>query len=91
VENYLRDHPNAVLRVIDSTGRTRWVYETSLNGDTLRGFRVPTMPRQPVAIRLGETREVAAPRFSAVHTLGLVGGILALVGGLALMAPEPVY
>ena len=91
VENYLRAHPNAALRVVDSTGRARWVYDASLNADTLRGLRAPTMPRQPVAISLGETREVAAPRFSAVRTLGLVGGILAVVAGLALMAPDPVY
>jgi hypothetical protein len=91
LENYLRAHPRAALRVVDSTGRARWVYEATLRADTLRGLRAPTMPRQLVTIPLGEVAEVGASRMSPVRTLGFIGGILALGAALALMAPGPTY
>jgi hypothetical protein len=91
IESYLRTHPHAALRVTDSTGRARWVYDASLGADTLRGFRASTMPRQSLTIPVREIRQVAAPRFSPVHTMGFIAAIGALVAGLAIMAPDPVY
>jgi hypothetical protein len=72
-------------------GRRQWIYDAELRSDTLRGFRNTTMPHGPIAVPLIQITEVAAPRFSSTRTLGLVGGLAAVVGVLALMAPEPVY
>lgn len=91
IQEYLRHHPRAALRVADSTGRRQWIYEAELRGDTLRGVRNTSMPRNPIAIPVNQISAVGAPRFSAAHTLGLLGGIAAVAGILALMAPEPVY
>jgi len=60
-------------------------------GDTLRGLRNTTMPRDSIAMPLRHVSEVAAPRFSATRTLGLLGGLAALVGLYALTLPEPVF
>ena len=88
---YLQDHPRAILQVTDTAGRKRWLYDVSLRGDTLHGLRTTTMPREPAAFSLDQIRQVAAPRFSAGRTLGLVGALVSLVGVWALMAPEPQY
>jgi len=79
------------LRVADSTGRSQWIYEAELRGDTLRGLRTSTMPRDSIAVAVIQINEVAAPRFSTTRTLGIVGGLAAVVGIWALMAPQPVY
>jgi len=91
IQDYLRRHPHAALRITDSMGRRQWIYNAELRSDTLRGFRNTTMPRGAIAVPLIQITEVAAPRFSSTRTLGLVGGLAAVVGVLALMAPEPVY
>jgi hypothetical protein len=91
IQAYLQTHPRAPLRVTDSAGRARWVYETALSGDTLRGLRATTMPRQHVAVPVRQITQVSAPRFSILHTLGLVGGILTITAILAFATPGPVY
>src|SRR5512144_1947239 len=78
IQEYLRAHPRAALKVTDSTGQARWVYDASVSADTLRGVRSTTMPRQPVTIPLHEVTGVSATRLSAGRTLGLFGGILAI-------------
>ena len=89
--DYLRAHPHSALRVTDSTGGARWIYDATLDGDTLRGLRASTMPRELVAIPTGRIRSVAAPKFSASRTLGLIGGILAVGAVFALTTPGPTY
>ncbi len=91
IQGYLDRHPHAALRVADSTGRSQWIYEAELRGDTLRGLRTSTMPRDSIAVAVIQINEVAAPRFSTTRTLGIVGGLAAVVGIWALMAPQPVY
>ena len=91
IQEYLARHPRAILRIADSTGRRQWIYDANLRADTLRGLRSTTMPRDSVAIPLRQVSEVAAPRFSATRTLGVLGGLAALVGFYALMLPDPVY
>lgn len=91
IREYLGRHAHAVLRIADSTGRRQWIYDATLRGDTLRGLRTTTMPRDSIAVPLRQVSEVAAPRFSATRTLGVLGGLAALVGFFALMLPEPVY
>ena len=72
-------------------GRSQWIYEAELRGDTLRGLRTSTMPRDSIAVAVIQITEVAAPRFSTTRTLGIVGGLAAVAGIWALMAPQPVY
>ena len=72
-------------------GRSQWIYEAELRGDTLRGLRTSTMPRDSIAVAVTQITKVAAPRFSTTRTLGIVGGLAAVVGIWALMAPQPVY
>ena len=91
IQEYLRAHPRTALRVTDSTGQVRWVYDAFLSADTLRGLRSTTMPRRPVTIPLTELSAVSASRLSAVRTLGLFGGILAVGVVLALSGPGPIY
>ncbi len=91
IQEYLGRHPHAILRVADSTGRRQWIYDANLRGDTLRGLRNPTMPRDSIAMPLRQVSEIAAPRFSATRTLGVLGGLAALVGVYSLLLPEPVY
>ncbi len=50
IQGYLDRHPHAALRVADSTGRSQWIYEAELRGDTLRGLRTSTMPRDSIAV-----------------------------------------
>jgi hypothetical protein len=91
IQEYLARYPHATLRIADSTGRTQWIYDANLRGDTLRGLRSATMPRDSIAMPLRQVSEVAAPRFSATRTFGLVGALAALVGLYALLLPDPVY
>ena len=92
IQAYLSDHPRATLRVTDSTGHKQWIYETRLRGDTLRGQRNASFRWDSIGIALAGKTEVAAPHFSPTRTLGLLGGIAALVGFFALVVqPKPVY
>lgn len=91
IQEYLAHHPKTPIKIVDSTGRSRWIYEASLRGDTLRGLATTTMPRTPIAMDLRQVSQVAAPRFSATRTLGLLGGLAALLALYALALPEPVY
>jgi len=91
VQDYLHRHPHATLRIADSTGRRRWIYDAALQGDTLHGVRNTSLPRDPVAVPFAQLREVSAQRFSTTRTLFLVGAMAALVGLVALMMPDPVY
>lgn len=92
VQAYLSDHDHATLRVADSSGRKQWIYDARLRGDTLRGLRNATVRWDSLAIPLVGVSEVAAPRFSATRTLGLLGGLAAIVGFFALvMEPRTDY
>jgi len=91
VQEYLARYPHAILRITDSTGHGQWIYDAHLRGDTLRGLRNTTMPRDSIAMPLRQVSEIAAPHFSATRTFGLLGGLAALVGIYALLLPEPVY
>lgn len=91
LEEYLRGRTRAALRITDSVGRRRWVYDAIVRGDTLRGSRSQTTPRDSIAVPLNQIREIAVSRYSATRTLGFVGGLVALVGLLALLAPDPTY
>ena len=91
IQEYLASHPHATLRIADSTGRRQWIYDANLRGDTLRGLRTATMPRDSIAMPLRQVSEVAAPRFSATRTFGMFGALAALVGLYALLLPEPVF
>jgi hypothetical protein len=91
IDDYLRAHPHSAMRVTDSTGGARWVYDATFDGDTLRGLRTSTMPRHLVAIPADRIRSVAAPKFSASRTLGLIGAILAVGAVLVLTTPGPTY
>lgn len=79
------------LLVTDSAGHRRWVYAARVEGDTLRGLRGPEPSRERLALPLSQVRAVAAPRFSAVRTAGLVGGLVGVAVVAALLAPDPVY
>jgi hypothetical protein len=91
IEEYLRTHPHATLRVVDSTGHARWFYDAVLRGDTLHGSRQSFLPREEITVPLSQIAEVGAQRFSAGRTGGLAGAVLAVVGVVALSAPKPVY
>ena len=91
IDSYLRTHPRDALRVTDSAGRARWFYSPTLSPDTLRGFRAATMPRLPIAIPVGQITSIAAPKFSASRTLGLIGAAAALGALFVLTAPRPIY
>ena len=91
IQGYLDRHPHAALRIADSVGRSQWIYEAELRGDTLHGLRTSTRPRDSIAVAVIQITEVAAPRFSTTRTLGIVGGVAAVVGIWALIAPQPVY
>ena len=91
VQEYLARYPHAILRITDSTGHGQWIYDAHLRGDTLRGLRNTTMPRDSIAMPLRQVSEIAAPHFSATRTFGLLGGLAALVGVYALLLPGPVY
>jgi hypothetical protein len=91
IRSYLRSHPGAALRLTDSTGQARWVYDITVNGDTLRGSRSSTMPRLSVAVSLRDITQVGAPRFSTTRTLGLIGGILTVAAIFAFTTPGATY
>ncbi len=44
-----------------------------------------------VAPHLSQLRAVAVPQFSVSRTLGLIGGLGAVVVAAVLLAPDPVY
>jgi hypothetical protein len=91
IREYLAAHAPPVLLVSDSAGHTRWVHHPRLEGDTLRGLRGQDMLFERIAIPLSQVSGIAAPRFSAGRTLGLFGGLAAVVGVVILTAPDPVY
>ena len=86
-------HRNAyrALLVTDSAGRTRWVYNAWVEGDTLRGLRSPDMLRERIALPINQVRAVAAPRFSPGRTVGLIAGLGGVVMAVFLLTPDPVY
>jgi len=79
------------LRVTDSAGRARWVYNAWVDGDTLRGLRSPDMLRERIALPINQVRAVAAPRFSPGRTVGLIAGLGGVVMAVFLLTPDPVY
>src|SRR5512146_661520 len=91
IQAYLRSHPGATLRVTDSTGQARWVYDIAVIGDTLRGLRSSTMPRLPVVVPLRHITQVGAPRLSTTRTLRLIGGMLAVAAIFAFTTPGATY
>jgi hypothetical protein len=91
IQSYLESHPHVGLRLIDQRGRGQWIYDVQVRGDTLYGLRNPSMPRDPIAVPFSQVTGVEAPRFSAARTLGLVGGLAAIAGVMALTGPKPVY
>ena len=91
IEDYLRVHQHADLRVTDSSGHARWFYDAEVRGDTLHGSRHSFRPREEITLPLTHITGVGASHFSAGRTAGLVGVALAIVGLMALSAPDPVY
>src|SRR5437868_12869347 len=91
VQEYLARYPHAILRITDSTGHGQWIYDAHLQGDTLRGLRNTTMPRDSIAMPLRQQGEIAAPHFSATRTFVLLAGLAAVVGVDALLLPRPLY
>jgi hypothetical protein len=95
VTEYLAAHRPSDLLVTDSAGRSRWVHNPTLDGDTLRGLRNRELPRERLAIPVMQVRSLAAPQFSTGRTLGLVGGVLGtLVMAIVVLAgngAHPVY
>ena len=91
VEDYLRTHRLATLRVVDSSGRAHWFYDAEVRGDTLHGARSSFRPREEISLPLSQVADVGARSFSGTRTVGLlVAGILAAVGLLALTASKPI-
>lgn len=80
----------AALLVTDSSGRTRWVYDAWVERDTLRGLRFRTS-RERIAVPMNRVVAVAAPRFSAGRTAGLLGGLAGAAVAVVLLFPDPVY
>ena len=92
IQAYLSEHSHSTLRVTDSSGRKRWIYDARLRGDTLRGLRNANVRWDSLAVPLEGVSEVAARRFSPTRTLGLLGGLAAIVGFVAIATkPETVY
>lgn len=92
IDAYLQAHPRAVLRITDSTGHGRWLYEATMTGDTLRGFRTNAVaPRQPMAFPVSQLVGVEAQEFSAVRTVGFFVGIGTVIALIALTMPPPDY
>jgi hypothetical protein len=83
------------LFVTDRAGHSEWFHNPRLDGDTLRGLRSRELPRQPLAIPIGEIHGLATAQVSTARTVGLVGALLGVVTATVLIAashgPEPVY
>lgn len=79
------------LRVTDSAGRARWVYNARVEGDSIWGSRHPGASRPRIAVPLAEVRTLATPHFHVGRTVGLIGGLAGVVVAAALLAPDPVY
>lgn len=82
---YLRTHQRPTLRVTDSTGRSRWLYDSRMSGDTLQGLRTPDRFSAPVVYPVNQLNDVAAQEFSVTRTLGLLAGFAGALGLIALM------
>ena len=91
VGDYLKAHPHAALRVVDTSGKSRWFYYAEVRGDTLRGARHSFPPREEIALPLSDISEVGVSQFSAGRTAGLAGTVAAVLVVMALTAPKPVY
>ena len=91
VEDYLKAHRQAALRVVDSSGHARWFYYAEVQRDTLHGARHSFPPREEVTLPLSQISQVGTQHFSAGRTAGLVGIVLGVLAVMALNAPKPVY
>lgn len=88
---YLRTHQRPALMITDTTGRTRWVYDARMSGDTLRGLRTTDRFSEPIVIPIGQVSGAAAQEFSAIRTLGLAGVVFTVLAFIALTMPRAVY
>src|ERR1041384_2345737 len=88
IQQYVVRHPHSDLRVSDSLGRSRWIHNVEVHGDTLRGIRDPSLPRDRIAIPLTEITQLAVSQFSAGRTVALIGGVAAVAGVWAVMLPS---
>jgi len=95
VSRYLEASRPADLQVTDTTGRTTWLHNPRIAGDSLVGVAGRDDPRARRAVPLTAIRTLAVPQFSTGRTLGLVGGIVGAAGLTLLVVatdgPQPVY
>lgn len=95
VAEYLVTQQHSDLLVTDRAGHSEWFHNPRLDGDTLRGLRSRALPRQPLAIPIGEIHGLATAQVSTARTVGLVGALLGVLTATVLIAashgPEPLY
>jgi hypothetical protein len=93
VAEYLATHQPSDLLVTDRGGHSKWFHNPRLDGDTLRGLRSRDLPRQVLAIPIGEINGLATAQFSTGRTVGLVAALVGVLTVTVLIAashgPEP--
>lgn len=82
---YLASSNPADILVTDKSGGSHWYHNPTMDGDSLRGVRGHDLPRYPVAIAVADIAGIQEAHFSAGRTLGLIGGVLAVVTAAVLI------